>query len=250
MIKFFRNIRQKLLKENKTTGYFKYAIGEIVLVVIGILIALNINNWNENLKDQVKKEKLMNALEVEFRVNLIQLDTVLSYDNKVLKSTQDFLKITGSTDIDTLAMPGMFQNLSWKWTFDPLNGALRSGISSGDIHLIKNDLLVKLLFGWEDVVSDARENEDRCVAVVINSKPLLEKYIRNLDYRRVWKSELPPSQFDSDYIGLLNDPLFEDYLTERYITMADALSELNVLREANKRMLDMIRSELKTEMDD
>ena len=46
MIKFFRKIRQNLLMENKTGKYFKYAIGEIILVVIGILIALQINNWN------------------------------------------------------------------------------------------------------------------------------------------------------------------------------------------------------------
>jgi len=48
MIKLFRNIRQKLVAEGKTTNYLKYAIGEIVLVVIGILIALQINNWNES----------------------------------------------------------------------------------------------------------------------------------------------------------------------------------------------------------
>ena len=48
MIKFFRKIRQNLLSEGKSRKYFKYAIGEIVLVVIGILIALQINNWNEN----------------------------------------------------------------------------------------------------------------------------------------------------------------------------------------------------------
>ncbi|MBO3118020.1 hypothetical protein J4050_14780 [Winogradskyella sp. DF17] len=53
MIKFFRRIRQQLLDENKTGKYFKYAIGEIVLVVIGILIALQINNWNENRKNEI-----------------------------------------------------------------------------------------------------------------------------------------------------------------------------------------------------
>ena len=52
MIKFFRNIRQNLLIENKTGKYLKYAIGEIFLVVIGILIALQINNWNEDRKNQ------------------------------------------------------------------------------------------------------------------------------------------------------------------------------------------------------
>ncbi len=52
MIKFFRNIRKSLLMENKTSKYLKYAIGEIILVVFGILIALQINNWNENRKEQ------------------------------------------------------------------------------------------------------------------------------------------------------------------------------------------------------
>ena len=56
MIKFFRRIRYDLMEKNKTGKYLKYAIGEIVLVVIGILIALSINNWNENKKkkDTVK----------------------------------------------------------------------------------------------------------------------------------------------------------------------------------------------------
>jgi hypothetical protein len=53
MIKFFRKIRYELMGENKTGKYFKYAIGEIVLVVIGILIALQINNWNENRKTDI-----------------------------------------------------------------------------------------------------------------------------------------------------------------------------------------------------
>jgi hypothetical protein len=57
MIKLFRNIRRNLLNEGKTTKYFKYAIGEIVLVVIGILIALQINNYNEERKD---RNKLLN----------------------------------------------------------------------------------------------------------------------------------------------------------------------------------------------
>lgn len=53
MIKFFRKIRQNLLSEGNTGKYFKYAIGQIVLVVIGILIALSINNWNEERKEGI-----------------------------------------------------------------------------------------------------------------------------------------------------------------------------------------------------
>lgn len=60
MIKFFRKIRQNLLYKGKTTTYFKYAIGEILLVVIGILIALQINNWNEK---RLKQEQLISVYE-------------------------------------------------------------------------------------------------------------------------------------------------------------------------------------------
>lgn len=52
MIKFFRNIRQKLLVENRFNKYLLYATGEIIPVVIGILIALQINNWNEDANDE------------------------------------------------------------------------------------------------------------------------------------------------------------------------------------------------------
>ena len=62
MIKFFRNIRQTLIMENKTTKYFKYAIGEIVLVVIGILIALQINNWNETRKNRTFEVKMLKEI--------------------------------------------------------------------------------------------------------------------------------------------------------------------------------------------
>jgi len=72
MIKFFRKIRQKLLTENKFSKYLIYAIGEIILVVIGILIALSINNWNENQKTETK---IKNSL-VELRNDLIR-DTLL-----------------------------------------------------------------------------------------------------------------------------------------------------------------------------
>jgi hypothetical protein len=62
MIKFFRSIRQQLLAENKTGKYLKYAIGEIVLVVIGILIALSINNWNEERKVIIKEKNYVRSI--------------------------------------------------------------------------------------------------------------------------------------------------------------------------------------------
>ena len=79
MIKFFRKIRQNLLMENKTGKYFKYAIGEIVLVVIGILIALQINNWNTNKSNE--KQAYNQLLEVQKEVlnNIVAFDKTGTY---------------------------------------------------------------------------------------------------------------------------------------------------------------------------
>ena len=74
MIKFFRKIRQKLLSENKFSKYFIYAIGEIILVVIGILIALQVNNWNEERKSNIETNKIREELNAEFYNNRIVLN--------------------------------------------------------------------------------------------------------------------------------------------------------------------------------
>src|SRR5210317_532577 len=106
MIKFFRNIRQNLLNEGKTTNYLKYAIGEIVLVVIGILIALQINNWNETRKDRLKEKELKIALLSDFEetkkrlqetINKQERDIdysrqiIISYETQQLMSLKDSL---------------------------------------------------------------------------------------------------------------------------------------------------------------
>jgi hypothetical protein len=84
MIKFFRKIRQNLLTEGKTSKYFKYAIGEIVLVVIGILIALQINNWNENRKQ--------NTEEIAILKNLYENLTLAKQQSKALILEEEALK--------------------------------------------------------------------------------------------------------------------------------------------------------------
>lgn len=77
MIKFFRKIRQKILNENKFSKYLIYAFGEIILVVIGILIALQINNWNENIKSEKQLKNIYNEVELNLKSDLSNIDTVI-----------------------------------------------------------------------------------------------------------------------------------------------------------------------------
>ena len=81
MFKLFRKIRYNLMKQNKTSRYFKYALGEIVLVVIGILIALQINNWNENRKNRQFESEIITLI----NDNLLKDSTSLTLELKKSK---------------------------------------------------------------------------------------------------------------------------------------------------------------------
>jgi hypothetical protein len=76
MIKFFRKIRQKMVSEGKTGKYFKYAIGEIILVVIGILIAIQLNNFNEQKKNENNGRQILAKIKQEVSQDIIYLDSL------------------------------------------------------------------------------------------------------------------------------------------------------------------------------
>lgn len=76
MISFFRKIRQKLLSQNRVMSYLIYALGEILLVVIGILIALQVNNWNESRKARVVEIKFYEELKKDLEFNLAEIDEI------------------------------------------------------------------------------------------------------------------------------------------------------------------------------
>ncbi|MCB0647861.1 MAG: hypothetical protein KDC49_14430 [Saprospiraceae bacterium] len=85
MVKIYRNIRQKLLSESKTGKYIKYAVGEIVLVVIGILIALQVNNWNEGRKSKLQQTVFLKNIRQDLMNDLVQLDKIIDYQTKKLQ---------------------------------------------------------------------------------------------------------------------------------------------------------------------
>jgi hypothetical protein len=104
MIKFFRNIRKSLLVEGKTGKYLKYAIGEIILVVIGILIALSINNWNENRKTEIKIKNSLLALQSDLIIDTLLIHEYLpevDYQYNLNQSLRARVAKPGAT-VDTL----------------------------------------------------------------------------------------------------------------------------------------------------
>jgi len=82
MIKFFRKIRQKLLTENKFSKYLLYALGEIILVVIGILIALQINNSNNQRIEKVREIKYLTNIKIDLNKDIESLEYNIDFRQK------------------------------------------------------------------------------------------------------------------------------------------------------------------------
>jgi len=249
MIKFFRHIRKSLLMENKTGRYFKYAIGEIVLVVIGILIALQINNWNEDIKKDYKKFKVLNALKTEFTENLSQINFVETYHYKATNAALSILNLrsTGFDHISKDSLNTLFRDIQYNYTFDPRNGGLRTAISSGDIHLISNNELLTLLFEWQDVVTDLREDELNSREFVRKKRDVILDYIPRLSMSKLDNAELPNSIHPSNVMGLLMSKNLEDFCASRITGIKEIINESQVVKDNNETILKLINKELEND---
>ncbi len=161
MIKFFRKIRQNLLMENKTGKYFKYAIGEIVLVVIGILIALQINTWNQNRQDREQEQQILMQLLNEYENNLIQINQKIFIRNETILSAYKLLKYKNDETHNIVADSFNLHlgRLITRPTFDPELGVTKELTSSGKLYLITNNSLRNNITSFPSFLGELREEE-------------------------------------------------------------------------------------------
>ena len=157
MLKFFRNIRKKILLEGKTSKYFKYAIGEIVLVVIGILIALQINNWNENRKERIIEIGYLKNLKLDLQNDSLKLVEIKETRVKTIKAAKELLNIATSKTIDNVfKVDSLYWEVGIWWEFIPNDNTFQELISSGNLNIIKNgsikNHLLKLSNNYEEIV--------------------------------------------------------------------------------------------------
>lgn len=168
MIKFFRHIRQQLLTENKFSKYLLYAIGEIILVVIGILIALSINTWNENNKSIKEASFQLSKLRDNLISDKAQLKAAISDVNSYGNDLVFCIKVL-SNEIEAPKDEffNRFQHMSSLMNFNPTRGTFDGLISSGKIELISNQNLLDDLFSyynasvyiaWDSALKDYSRN--------------------------------------------------------------------------------------------
>ena len=139
MIKFFRKIRQNLLSEGKTGKYLKYSIGEIVLVVIGILIALGINNWNDENNLTRKETTLLIEMKSNLESDLEGLKWDINKNEKLLKANQIVLKsLNNGVYHDSLNL--YYTRIKGNTVFVKNTSAFKN-LESFGLDIIKNDSL-------------------------------------------------------------------------------------------------------------
>jgi hypothetical protein len=140
MIKFFRHIRQSLVMENKTSRYFKYAIGEIILVVIGILIALQINNWNTEKDNRNKEQLYLNTLKIDLKNQIQEIETQITAEKRFCSYGKTILKAfnENETFIFDASLLEAANGLQDRRTFKTVNPTYTELINTGDMKLISN----------------------------------------------------------------------------------------------------------------
>ena len=143
MIKFFRKIRQTLLTEGRTGKYLKYAFGEIILVVIGILIALQINTWNESRQDSNMEKAYLRNIEADLNQQMSYIYIQLEHENKhdsIGQNILDRYSKEKTLRIDS-TLSQQLNTLSIRNTFIKADPTYRDLISTGNIRLIKDEKL-------------------------------------------------------------------------------------------------------------
>lgn len=178
MLKLFRNIRQNLMNEGKTTRYLKYAISEIVLVVIGILIALGINNLRDHQKENILELTILDQIKGRLETDSLAIQEMVDY-MKVLRNMTINLKTYMKEDkpyIDTLKTS--FSQMSFLPVYNPDETSFERLHDAG-INIVKNDSLRNLIPSYFMNIAQISE---------VSEEFPLSSYFRNEIYPKYFKS--------------------------------------------------------------
>ena len=212
-----------MIKENKVSKYILYAIGEIVLVVIGILIALSINNWNEKEKSRDSEKLLLTNLKEEFNSNLNELKQT---KNQIDNSTYQLIELVHlfGTNTDSIGIDYLNKLINdglWGPILDSNQDVFNSIYDNGKMDLITNPKLKKMLLSWGSQTKDF-ELAEKNMSINLNRNvmPKMEKLIslRNSDNFGIIKGIEGGSKIMTDNRVILSnfeaENIFFDHLWE------------------------------------
>jgi hypothetical protein len=207
MIPFFRKTRKKMADDNKPMKYLRYAIGEILLVVIGILIALSINNWNEERKERKIEKQLLISLSEDFKSNLSNLENSIKLIPITNERYSRVLEYAGNIDNGlTKEMKDTIVMTSFVLT-TLVDGALNSALNSNKLEIIRNDTLKRWLTKYPAYIENIKIIESDLKDYVKDvQRPIVRSYV-SLDIllEEPRFDQLKETISKSDYEGLIRN---------------------------------------------
>ena len=159
MLSFFRRIRKSLIDSGRLPKYLLYAIGEIALVVIGILIALQVNNWNEDRINRLEEEQILHHLHEEFELNKSKLSEVSDIMGKNLSACREILALIGSSQEQLVEnnLDSLIYYSTIYVGYNPTQNVLSDLLHSGRLQLITDEAMRNLLFEWSQELMEMQE---------------------------------------------------------------------------------------------
>ncbi len=264
MIKFFRRIRQNMIKDNRTSKYLLYAIGEIILVVIGILIALQINNWNITTQNKEQEKQILAQLLKEYTSNLEQINQKIDIRNEMLNSCYSLLGYRTETNNQIVAdsLDAHLFRISIRPTFDPELSVTNELINSGKLYLLDDITLRNEISSYSSSLSELKEEEQ--IILNLTENWLIPFLIKNYQIGRMQMimledkklrakftmgslgnyNTLKNTVLQSDYKPLLNNPDFEDYLMQFISYTAYTNDQSDGVKIKTESIIDIITSEV------
>jgi len=242
MIKFFRKIRRNLLLEGKTGKYLKYAIGEIVLVVIGILIALAINNWNQNRINTDKQQGYLIGLKNDLEIQITSFNTLIEFYELTISNGEsiliDFSSIGKLLEIDSINRK--LSNLMYTRSYPEITTTFNDLNSTGQLNLIKEKSLRSQVIKYY-------QNSD-------NNKKSIENNVENVYANQIFpvlKSNIitRPGNFgyENRKINLVDNlkTVFENNLNNpsKEFDLVNAISLRIIVANLNKERIENVKNE-------
>ncbi|GAA4281916.1 DUF6090 family protein [Gaetbulibacter aestuarii] len=243
MIKFFRKIRQKLLSENKFSKYLFYAIGEIVLVVIGILIALQINNWNEQNKSESFELKMLGEIYKSLSYDNYILEHILN--NRILpvdSSINAILSMYEAQKIDLKEFNQHASKIQNGYIFSYSSGPYET-LKIAGLDKVKNDTLRdKLIFHYD------YELPRRIKLIESANNDQYYQKLRDLeleifDYKITTHNNSKEFEILSYKLDNPQDPLFIKYLQMRNHATKRGISNFKNYLKESKFMIKLLKEE-------
>ena len=243
MINFFRKIRQNLLSEGKTGKYLKYAIGEIVLVMVGILLALQVNNWNEQRKLSQKEVQTLIALKGDIEANINNLNEGITTMGVINKNNLKIIEFFEDKTPYDKSMAQYFHNFLGFWDPD-FSYASYENLKSQGLDLISNNDLRKSIINLFDVEMDKLD-----IAEMTRMNILFENMIVPMQRKYFYKdytSNVPWHYVPYDYNDMMKDMEFYSVCTEMAFRQTRSIERYKAFIFRSESLIEQIDLEIKS----